>query len=69
MKITNAGLAICLSIAIAEPVTEVRPNRFGFGCGMRTELRFNASSAIVLLGWFYDSPDDAPRLVTTYPAV
>ncbi len=55
-------------LARTAPISEVRPSRFGVGCGMTAELTFNGRTAVVLLGWYYDRPGDAPRLVTAYPA-
>ena len=57
-----------LLVARDEPVTEVRHGPHGVGCSIRAELTFNGRTAIVLLAWFYDTPDAAPRLVSAYPS-
>ena len=54
-------------IARNAQVSNVRPSGFGIGCAIRAELTFNGRTADVVLGWFYDRPEDAPRLVTAYP--
>lgn len=54
-------------LAVSAPVTGVRPTPVGIRCEMRAELTFNDRTAVVVLGWWYDRPDDAPRLVTAYP--
>jgi hypothetical protein len=54
-------------LARTAPVTQLRSNPDGFGCGIEAELSFNDRTATVRLGWFYDHPDDPPRLVTAYP--
>lgn len=54
-------------LAASAPVTDVRPTEVGIRCEMRAELTFNDRTAMVMLGWWYDRTEDAPRLVTAYP--
>jgi hypothetical protein len=56
-----------VELARTGTVTHLRPNPYGFGCGIQTELTFNGRTATVRLGWFYERPDAPPRLVSAYP--
>jgi hypothetical protein len=55
-------------LAQGASVTELRPSRFGVGCGSGPSSRSTGAPASCYSPGTNDHPDAAPRLVTAFPA-
>ncbi len=53
---------------LSAPISAIRDlHPFGVACELRLLLTLDARTTPALTAWHYESPGDAPRLITAYP--